>query len=315
MRNFPRKLITEWRRLSLPIDDGVVVVACSGGADSTALLLAINELVERKKLGHKLIAAHFDHGLRKDSETDAEFVRELCKGLNVEFILGRSAVAKRGNLEENARKARYKFLASVAEKHRAFAMLTGHTINDQAETFLLNLVRGSGPDGLAAMPLARPLADSEAQLVRPLLKIAKREDTVEYCRENGVGFRTDPMNDDLRFSRVRMRREVIPLLAELNPRIVETLARTAEYFSQLPKAASAAEKLRSSELLDLDESARVATIREWLIARRGHAKQLTSAHINAVSKLVKSTKSGRISQLPGGAAVERKDGWLTFRAK
>lgn len=313
MNSFARKLITEWRRLSLSIDGGTIVVACSGGADSTALLLAVKELIDRKKLGQTLIAAHFDHGLRKESIDDAKFVRELCKERGIDFVLGHSPIAKRGNLEENARNARYGFLAKTAQKHNAFAVLTGHTINDQAETFLLNLIRGSGSDGLSAMPTVRPLAKCEALLVRPLLRIATREETVKYCVENDVDFRCDPMNEDLRFARVRIRREVIPLLSELNPRIIHTLARTAEQFARLPKIEPPGEKLRSSDVLGLAENERLALIRAWIIARQGGSRKLTFAHINAVNTLLTSTKSGRIVELPGGGVVERSGGWLSYR--
>ncbi|MEZ5423461.1 MAG: tRNA lysidine(34) synthetase TilS [Pyrinomonadaceae bacterium] len=315
MKSFPRKLITEWRRLGLPIDGGTVIVACSGGADSTALLLAVKELTDRKKLRHSIVAAHFDHRLRKDSGEDAAFVRNLCKDRGIDFVLGSSPVAKRGNLEENARNARYAFLTKTAKKHGAFAVLTGHTVNDQAETFLLNLVRGSGPDGLTAMPTARPLAKCEAELVRPLLRIATREETVAYCGENDVHFRSDPMNEDARFARVRIRREVLPLLSELNPRIVQTLARTAEQFAQMPRIEPPGEKLRSSELLKLNESERLALIRAWIVARQGSSRRLTFAHINAVDKLLTSTKSGRRVELPGKAVVERSGGWLAYRTE
>jgi len=315
MKSFPRKLITEWRRLSLPADGGTIIIACSGGADSTALLLAVKELTDRKKLSLSLIAAHFDHGLRKDSSDDAAFVRDLCEEREIDFVLGSSPVAKRGNLEENARNARYAFFAKTAKKLDAFAVLTGHTINDQAETFLLNLIRGSGSDGLTAMPTARPLAKCDAQLVRPLLRIATREETVEYCLENGVDFRSDPMNEDLRFARVRVRREVIPLLSELNPRIIQTLARTAEQFAAVPKIEPPGEKFRSSDLAKLNENERLALIRAWLIARQGNSRRLTFAHINAVDKLLTSTKSGRIVELPGRAVVEKSGGWLSYRVE
>jgi len=313
MNSFPRKLITEWRRLLLPTDSGKFIVACSGGADSTALLLAVKELSDRKKLSHSLLAAHFDHRLRKESRADADFVRDLCKEREIEFVFGSSPIEKRGNLEENARNARYSFLAKAAKKADAFAVLTGHTINDQAETFLLNLIRGGGTDGLSAMPTSRPLAKSEAQLLRPLVRIATREETVEYCRENGVEFRSDPMNDDPRFTRVRIRREVIPLLSELNPRIVQTLARTAEQFAAAPKIEPPGERLRSSELVKLGENERLTLIRAWLIARQGSSRRLTFAHINAVDKLLTSTKSGRIVELPGGGVVQRSGGWLAYR--
>lgn len=315
MNSFPRKLITEWRRLSLPVEGGTIIVACSGGADSCSLLLGIKELTDRKKLGHNIIAAHFDHRLRNESSDDAEFVRELCKTNGIEFVLGRAKVAERGNIEENARHARYTFLAQTAKKHGAFGVLTGHTVNDQAETFLLNLIRGSGSDGLSAMPPVRPLAKCDADLVRPLLRIATREETVAYCAGHGVEFRRDPMNEDPSFTRVRIRRDVIPLLSELNPRIVATLARTADHFSAIPPIEPPPERLRSSDLVKLSEKERLALIRSWMIGRRGSSRRLTFAHINAVDKLLTSTKSGRYVELPGGGVVERSGGWLSYRAE
>lgn len=156
MHKFVRNLITEWRRLDLPFEGGTVLVAVSGGADSVSLLLAIHDLIQRKKLGHRIVAAHFDHGLRgAESDADATFVRELTTKLGNELVLKHGKVAAKGNLEQNARDARYAFLTETAQNLDAFAVLTGHTINDQAETFLLNLIRGSGIAGLAGMRAKR----------------------------------------------------------------------------------------------------------------------------------------------------------------
>src|SRR5580765_2910393 len=159
MHGFVRNLITEWRRLELPFIGGAVVIAVSGGADSVSLLLAVDDLVKRKKLGHRVVAAHFNHNLRgSESDADGEFVRQLTTRLGVELAIGHGDLSKTGNLEQNARDARYDFLRQTAANLNAFAVLTGHTINDQAETFLLNLIRGSGPDGLSAMKAVRPLS-------------------------------------------------------------------------------------------------------------------------------------------------------------
>ena len=209
MDRFPREFVTEWRKLELPFKGERAVVAVSGGADSVSLLLVLNELSRRRKITNELIGAHFDHGLRgKESRADAEFVRELAGSLGYEFELGRGRVAKKGNLEQNARLARYAFLAKTAERHKAFAVLTAHTVNDQAETFLLNLIRGSGPEGLAAMRAIRQLEGTEAKLVRPMLRWATREETKVFAFTR-VNFRTDAMNRDPRFTRVRIRTELL----------------------------------------------------------------------------------------------------------
>ena len=146
MHQFVRKLITEWRRLELPVAGETVVIAVSGGTDSVSLLLAMHDLVEREKLDIRIVAAHFDHNLRDGSDQDAEYVKRLCTQLKVELNIGHGE-AKRGNLEQNARDARYAFLTKTALTLNAVAILTAHTQNDQAETFLMNLVRGSGPEG------------------------------------------------------------------------------------------------------------------------------------------------------------------------
>ena len=158
MHSFVRNLISEWRRLDLPFSGETVVVAVSGGADSVSLLAALHDLVRRKKLEHRIVAAHFNHKLRGDeSDADEAYVRALTTRLGVELAVGNGDIPQEGNLEQNARTARYDFLARRAENLQAFAVVTGHTINDQAETFLMNLIRGSGPDGLAGMKTVRAL--------------------------------------------------------------------------------------------------------------------------------------------------------------
>ena len=148
MQDFVRNLITEWRRLKLSFSDETFVVAVSGGADSISLILALNELKKSGKLDHRFIIAHFNHKLRDGaSDDDEDFVRRLAVELGLELAVGRGNISKEGNLEQNARTARYEFLKRAAESAGAFAVLTGHTLNDQAETFLLIFLRGSGPEG------------------------------------------------------------------------------------------------------------------------------------------------------------------------
>src|SRR5712692_8946881 len=213
---FARSLWQEWRRLELPATKARVVVAVSGGADSVALLLSLNELIEAKKLKLKLFVAHLDHALRKNSKADARWVKALAKQLGYESLSRRVdvkalAAGSKDNLEQAARRARYRFLADVAKKKRASLVLTAHTMDDQTETVLLNLLRGSGMDGLSGMEPARRLGEgSETTLVRPLLDWARRRDTENYCRLRGVEFRFDEMNDDEKFARVRVRRQLLP---------------------------------------------------------------------------------------------------------
>jgi tRNA(Ile)-lysidine synthase len=253
---FERSLLSEWRRLGLPRVGARVVVAASGGADSTALLFALSELRARGRLAVELKAAHLDHGLRGDAgAADARWVEELARGLGCEFAAARATVARRArasrdNLEQAARRERYEFLKRVALEWGARVVLTGHTLDDQAETVLLALLRGGGADGLGGMRAVRPLEevrgarrvelqDDEREdallddghegvlLARPLLGWARRAETKGYCEARGVPAREDAMNEDEGFARVRMRRRVLPLLETFNPRAVEAVARAA----------------------------------------------------------------------------------------
>lgn len=252
MQNFVRQLLTEWRRLCLPFAAETCVVAVSGGADSVGLLLALHELKKLKKLNLRLVVAHFNHNLRGgESDADESFVKTLASRFDFELALGSDEISNEsGNLEQNARESRYRFLSEVAENLDADVVLTAHTLNDQAETFLFNLIRGSGLEGLGGMKSVRSLGSqvsnlkseenvlideeskiqnpkSKIHLVRPLLNWARREDTENFCRLNEIEFRYDSMNEDLKFNRVRIRRVLLPLLKDFNPKIVETLAQTA----------------------------------------------------------------------------------------
>ena len=342
---FARRLLAEWQSIALEAAaDGGVVIAVSGGADSTALLLAFDELSKAQLIDFKLTVAHLNHQLRgPSSDEDAQWVAELSDRLGHEIILGDAPVrtrasAQRDNLEQAARRARYKFLSDAAQSCGARAVLTAHIIDDQAETVLLNLLRGSGTEGLSGMPRLRVLdAGGDVMLIRPLLSWARRADTEEFCRERSVGFRTDAMNEDERFARVRVRRKLLPLLETFNPRAVEALARTADLLRDdvaaleeqaaqlLHEAVGSAEKNHEamSETLPLRvDVLRAATpaiqrraLRQWIACGRGNLRRVELTHITAVAKLLTGERGGRIAELPGGSFVERRRGWIRLQTK
>jgi tRNA(Ile)-lysidine synthase len=317
MRGFERKLITEWRRLQLPVGDAVVVAAVSGGADSLSLLLATDELRKLGKLELRIVAAHFNHKLRgEESDADESFVRDVCTERRVELAVGHSRSKPESNIEQAARLERYEFLRTTAQSVRATHVLTAHTVDDQAETFLLNLIRGSGIQGLSGMKPIRDLAenDSSTKLVRPLLGWARRSDTETYCLELGAAYRSDTMNEDEAFTRVRVRKILLPLLRDFNPKIVERLAETARLLSL--EIGDSTEKfagdLELKRLSNLPEAELNKVLRTWLAGHRGDLKQIGLKHIEAVRRLVNSRKSGKTVELPGGSTVSRKDGMLVF---
>jgi tRNA(Ile)-lysidine synthase len=351
VHTFVRNLVTEWRRLELPTS-GTVVIGVSGGADSVSLLLAMHELCELKKLDLRIVAAHYNHHLRgEESDADEQFVRQLTGERKIELAVGHADEISGSDLEQRARVVRYAFLSQTAENVAAFAVLTAHTMNDQAETFLINLLRGSGPRGLCGMKPIRPLEDEKRRrgeemvrseceiaadpqeiitdhhspllpfssspllLARPLLTWAKRIHTEGYCRDEKVDYRYDTMNEDTAYKRVRIRKILLPMLEDFNPNIVETLSRTASLMQDLPnpKPKLDEDTLETTALRAMSPQAMYDTLRAWLEGKRGDSRSITLKHIQAIERLVKSEKSGRVAQLPGKAAVIRSNGRLTYR--
>ncbi len=325
MHKFVCNLITEWRRLELPVKNATVVVAVSGGADSVSLLLALNELKKIAKLDIRIVAAHLNHQLRGvESDVDEQFVKHLTTELGIGLDLHRAKIASNGNLEQNARDARYKFLAESANNLKAFAVLAGHTMNDQAETFLLNLIRGSGPEGLSGMQIVRelesasreseqspflPFSASGLLLIRPLLRWAKRIDTEAFCHELGIEYRYDTMNDDTAFKRVQIRKILLPMLEDMNPNIIETLSNTASLMQGVTGQSAANNvgdqaSLNLAELKTLPKTELYEILRSWLAHRRGNTRGLQLKHIQAIERLVFSEKSGKTAELPGGKVVK-----------
>ena len=328
----------EWRLLGLPFADAGVVVAVSGGGDSVALLLALDELMKSNKLDLRITVAHLNHKLRgKTSDADARWVKSLAKQLGYAAMVGASNVQKRAvtssdNLEQAARRARYEFLQRAADTKKASVVVTAHTVDDQAETILLNLLRGSGADGLTAMAAIRSIGpESKILLARPLLGWARRKDTESYCREGAIPFRQDEMNLDESLARVRVRRQLIPLMETFNPRIVDSLTRMGTILRHDSEALSSA----AARLLDLSlakdsrerhpagslridlltvapAALRRRALRLWLGGLRGDLKRLERAHIVAIENLLLSTKSGRVIELPDNSRVARKSGRLHY---
>jgi tRNA(Ile)-lysidine synthase len=341
---FARHLLTEWESLALPMTGERVIVAVSGGADSVALLLSLDELIRAGRFNIEPVVAHLDHGLRDaESALDAVWVAELSERLGYRVVMARAAVKERArlssdNLEQAARRARYEFLARAASSEGARVVLTAHTMDDQAETVLLRLMRGSGSEGLGGIEPVRSLnIESRVLLARPLLGWARRADTVGYCEKSAVSFRVDEMNRDERFARVRVREHLIPQMQTFNPRVVEALARTAELLREdaaalresaerLLDEASAEEEeeggattdaspLRVDVLLNAPRALRRRALRLWIARGRGDLRRLELVHILAVEKLLAGERGGRVIELPGGAAVTRKRGKIYLKAE
>ena len=226
---------SEFRELlacSWPADqwrDVTVLVAVSGGADSVALLRGLAEL---KTSGcGRLVAAHYNHCLRGDaSDADQAFVADLCAKLNVPLVIGRAEAPLHSagdGIEAAARAARYAFLSQAADRWGARYIVTAHTADDQVETILLRILRGTGIGGLAGIPRVRSTAGS-ATVLRPLLQV-RRSQLLAYLNELGQPFCEDASNRDPGFARNKLRHLLLPLVArEFNPRVDEALLRLGQ---------------------------------------------------------------------------------------
>jgi len=203
----------------MKVPPGRGVVAVSGGADSVALLRKVHGA------GVPVVAAHLNHGLRgTESDADEAFVAELAEALGIPFRSKR-ADAFTGNLEAAAREARYAFLGDVATECGAAWVATGHTADDQAETILFHLMRGTGLGGLRGIAAERELRPG-VTLVRPMLRTSRSE-VVAYLAEVGQDHRHDASNDDRRFTRNRIRHELLPLMRTFNPDVAGALGQFA----------------------------------------------------------------------------------------
>lgn len=337
---FSRLLFIEWRKLRLPAANDTVVVGVSGGADSTALLLALNELRSASKLSTNICVAHLDHKLRPTSGKDARWVSALAAKLGYECVIGRSKVAEiaranHDNLEQAARQARYAFLERTAKRKSAKYVLTAHTMDDQAETVLMRLMRGSAGAGLGGMDAMRPLANGSIHLVRPLLW-ARRRDTESYCRFRKAEYLVDETNSDPALSRVRVRQQLLPLMQSFNNRIVEALSRTAAQLREdravlfsgadelLQRASGSggdeegetkAPPLNVKLLANEPPALRRRALRQWLSEARGSTRRLEMVHLLAVEKLLEGDTGGRTVELPGGGRVKRSKNRLEFESE
>lgn len=200
------------RRFGMDLSRPLAMV--SGGPDSVALARSLVEL------GSRPVVLHVDHGLRgEESREDAQFVLELCERLDLVYE-ERQAKLEGGNLQEEARRERYRFAGQLADERGLSAVATGHTADDVTETVVLNLARGAGLRGLAGIPPGR------GRVVRPLIR-HRRRDVLRYLEHLGQPYRTDPTNLTPKYARNRVRLEVMPVLEELYPGAGENFARTA----------------------------------------------------------------------------------------
>jgi len=294
-----------------------VLVACSGGADSLALLTAT--VFEARDLPCRVIGVTVDHGLQPGSaeRADALVARMVMLGVDETVAVRVTVEASGQGPEAAAREARYAVLEEVAERFGTSVVLLGHTLDDQAETVLLGLTRGSGGRSLAGM---RPAFD---RFQRPLLGVTRAQ-TEAACRAEGLEWWTDPHNSDPAYARARVRTVVMPVLErELGPGVAETLARTAPQLRadvELLDAQAAAaydelvvnDQLPADRLATLPDALRLRVLRLGALRAGAIPSDLAHGHLLAVDDLVRRWRGQLGVDLPGRLRAVRRDGRLAF---
>jgi tRNA(Ile)-lysidine synthase len=293
----------------------LVLAACSGGPDSLALAAALAFVAPR--MGLRAGGVTVDHGLQDGSGSRAASVVAVLSGLGLDPVRGIAVtVPAGGGPEAAARTARYHALAEVAAELGAAAVLLGHTLDDQAETVLLGLARGSGPRSLAGMPRRR------GTFRRPLLGV-RRPVTAAACEALGLEPWDDPHNADRRFARVRIRLDALPALeAALGPGVPEALARTAdqlradaEFLESISSERSRADSpLPVSSLAGMPGAVRTRVLRSAALAAGCPAGALTAGHVARLEELVTDWHGQRWIDLPGGVRASRRSGQVCFES-
>ena len=315
-------------------NDARLVVGISGGPDSSALLHCLFRL--RQRHGLRLHAAHLNHDFRgEEAEEDARFAAALARDLALPATVERRDVLlyqkerRISSFEQAARELRYSFLAEVAERTGASAVALGHTSDDVAETVLQHILRGSGIQGLRGMsessPWPLPREGGGLRVFRPLVGVSKA-DTAGYCRELGQKYRVDSGNYLSRFTRNRIRQNLLPLLAsEYNPRVGEALVRLARTAAlELDYLEAEIERIwpgvaeEEEGAVGFDRPALLAVhpALQKLLFRRafarllGDTRRLSERHLDAMLELAQSQTSGRSLDLPNGLRLRRSYEYL-----
>lgn len=310
MRDTDRELIPPGTR---------ALCAVSGGADSVCLL---HMLSQREDIS--LAAAHYNHQLRgEESDRDEEFVRAVCEQWEIPLTVGRGDVAheakkRKQGIEETARQMRYEFLCETAERLGCDRVATAHSADDNAETMLLNLIRGTGLTGLTGIPFRRE------NLVRPLLGMTRRE-ILDYLEKHHIPHREDSSNRDRKYARNRLRADVMPVLRGLNPRFPQHMANTAAQLTEVDRYLD--ENARAFLSGAQESPGRVALPTEalfqapralqpriilQLLDRLGVGRRdLRSVHLEAVLSL----SSGGSLDLPHGVTAQREYGLLILTTR
>ena len=306
----------------------VVLVAVSGGPDSIFLLHTLNALKNKLKL-RKLIICTLDHGLRdKESRDDSLFVKKIAGDLGLEFVHKKIDLIKKRSkdlsIEEAGRGERYKFFHKTAERTGANVIATGHTLDDQAETILMRLVKGASLKGMIGISPVR--VEDGMRIIRPLIELEKAE--IEKCLDGtGIAYRIDSTNIEPIYFRNVVRREIVPFLEKYNPRLKRVLFNLAEHLREdFDYITSEKLKLAKTILRDKDGSVEInlkdivlqpkalqkEILRDALKRAGGIVKKLSFRHWKEIESLLVHKRKGNSVDLPGKIRAMRTSRLIVF---
>ncbi|MDD5347050.1 MAG: tRNA lysidine(34) synthetase TilS [Candidatus Omnitrophica bacterium] len=311
------------RRYALFKKGDTVLIGVSGGPDSVALLYCLAGF--RKEYGIHLHVAHLDHMLRKNSGQDSRFVERICKNLGVPCTCARidcKALSRHGSVEELCRNARIGFLVNVCRRIKADAIALGHTLDDQAETVLMRLLRGTGLQGLSGIAAARVMYG--IKFVRPLIEV-RRKDVERFLARRSIKPCIDASNLQDIYFRNRIRNNLIPLLEKkYSPAIKELLSNLAESasldYDYILSAARRAMPRRGTRIpvrkfLTLHPSVARQLTRLLFCRLKGDTRRLTFTHVKEVESLCLHRPDGSIVDLPSRIRVKKQARTLAFYLK
>lgn len=308
-----------------------VLVAVSGGSDSVFLLQALNHLKNKLKL-KKIVVCNLDHGIRgKESSEDSLFVKKIAESLNLGFIhkkIDLSKIRSKGlSTEEAAREERYKFFNDAARAVKADVIATGHTLDDQAETILMRIIKGASLKGIIGISPVRE--EGPLKIIRPLFELEKAE-IEKYLDERGAEYRVDSTNAEPIYFRNTIRRDIMPFLEKYNPRLKRVLCSLAEHlredFEFIKEAKLKARgqesgvkdgeiEIKLKDLVLQPRAIQKEILRDLLEKSGGEVKKLSFKHWKEMEQLLKHKGKGRALDLPGDIRVTRTVTAIIFRKR
>ena len=303
-----------------------ILIGVSGGPDSVFLLHILDSLKARLNL--KLYVAHMNHAIRgEESERDAKFVKKLARSLSLKFcyqkLRGQKNARSPFSLEERLREKRYAFFKKTAGKLRCRIVATAHTLDDQAETVLMRIIKGASMKGIIGIHPVR--ADGRITFIRPLMEIEKK-DIIRRLKERNLPFRIDRTNSENKFFRNKVRNRILPYLAKENPRLKRSLFNLSESLREDFNFIEEEKRKRSPiiakrgdtryillrDILLQPKALQKEIAREALKAAGGNIKKLTFRHWRDIDSFIRTKEKGKSIDLPGGVTMRRAHDRIVF---